>query len=78
MCHLLLRLLLPWLLLLLPPPPPPLLRVDAAAPAPPSCPAGHFLLGPHWALGIQGDGHFEGRMRPVLIDHAASFRWGPQ
>jgi hypothetical protein len=35
---------------------------------------GHFLVGPHWALGTKGDGRFEGRMRPVLIDHAASFR----
>lgn len=37
-------------------------------------PAGHFLLGPHWAVGTKGDGRFEGSLRPVLIDHAASFR----
>lgn len=35
---------------------------------------GHFLLGPHWAHGRQAGSSWQGDCRPILIDHAASFR----
>lgn len=58
--------------------PAPRRRSVSRPPPPPPPRAGHFLLGPHWAQGTRhGDGHWQGAVRPVLIDHAASFRWGP-
>eukprot|EP01025_Chloroclados_australasicus_P058472 TRINITY_DN7346_c0_g1_i1.p1 TRINITY_DN7346_c0_g1~~TRINITY_DN7346_c0_g1_i1.p1 ORF type:complete len:562 (-),score=56.32 TRINITY_DN7346_c0_g1_i1:2475-4160(-) len=35
---------------------------------------GHFLLGQHWVEGHHHHGKWSGRMRPILIDHAAGFR----
>jgi len=35
---------------------------------------GHFLLGEHWAVGDWRDGAWQGKLCPVLIDHAAGFR----
>ena len=49
-------------------------RTASVRPMP--CRAGHFLLGPHWAKGRRHGSHWEGQPHPVLIDHAAAFRWG--
>jgi hypothetical protein len=35
---------------------------------------GHFLLGRHWCKGSYSGDRWLGELRPVLIDHAASFR----
>ena len=35
---------------------------------------GHFLLGRHWCKGTYTGDKWMGELRPVLIDHAASFR----
>jgi hypothetical protein len=35
---------------------------------------GHFLLGRHWCAGGWSGDRWVGELRPVLIDHAASFR----